>query len=189
MNLIEKIQESLKYPSLQKIDPNTEHIKNEKNERSAVLLAQATIPAVLTGMFKFSRNEAMAETLLRNDQIDWKEQIFSNRKNEVLENIAAYAFVSKETAEAEVDAVIRKTIEMLRSTDETKMDGTSVKSFLSNQRHNILLYLPPQLKIGDLLNDETLDDKTNKMEGPISNFMHGIENLFSNSEQNSSSEK
>ncbi len=189
MNLIEKIQESLHYPPLHKIDPNTEHIKDEHGARAVALLAQATIPAVLTGIYKFSRNEAMAETLLKNDHEDWMEQIFGSRKNEVLENIAAYAFVSEETAETEVEAVIKKTIEILRATDETKMDGTSVKYFLSNERHNILLYLPSQLKIGDLLNDETLDDKTNKMEGPISNLMHGIENLFSNSEQDSSSKK
>jgi hypothetical protein len=33
--------------------------------------------------------------------------------------------------------------------------------------------------MGDLLNDEALDDRTNKMEGPISNFMHKIENNLS----------
>jgi len=33
--------------------------------------------------------------------------------------------------------------------------------------------------MGDILNDDTLDDRTNKMEGPISNFMHSIENKFS----------
>ena len=40
------------------------------------------------------------------------------------------------------------------------------------------IYLLP-CKWADLLNDDSLDDRTNKMEGPISNLMHTIENKFS----------
>ena len=54
-----------------------------------------------------------------------------------------------------------------------------VKLFFSNQRNNILLYLPATLNMGSLLNDDTLDDNTNKMEGPISSLMHSIGNAFS----------
>ena len=50
---------------------------------------------------------------------------------------------------------------------------------MKGQRHNILLYLPAAMQMGDLLNDDTLDDRTNKMEGPISNFVHTIENKLS----------
>jgi hypothetical protein len=39
--------------------------------------------------------------------------------------------------------------------------------------------LPPALQMGDLLNDNTMDDRTNKMEGPISSMMHSIENKLS----------
>jgi hypothetical protein len=35
------------------------------------------------------------------------------------------------------------------------------------------------MNFGDILHDETLDDRTNKMEGPISNFMHKIEDKLS----------
>jgi hypothetical protein len=57
------------------------------------------------------------------------------------------------------------------------MEG--VRNYMNSQRHNILVYLPAALNIGDVLNDEGLDDKTNKMEGPVSNFMHKIENTLS----------
>jgi hypothetical protein len=30
--------------------------------------------------------------------------------------------------------------------------------------------------MGDVLNDGGMDDRTNKMEGPVSNLMHKIEN-------------
>jgi hypothetical protein len=33
--------------------------------------------------------------------------------------------------------------------------------------------------MGYLLGDESMDDRTNKMEGPISSFMHTIEDKFS----------
>jgi len=47
---------------------------------------------------------------------------------------------------------------------------------MNSQRHTILSHLPAVLKIGDTLNEETFDDRTNKMEGPVSSFLHKIEN-------------
>jgi hypothetical protein len=35
--------------------------------------------------------------------------------------------------------------------------------------------------MGDIVGDESLDDKTNKMEGPVSSLMHKIETSFSGS--------
>jgi hypothetical protein len=55
-----------------------------------------------------------------------------------------------------------------------------VKLFFSNQRNNILLYLPAELKMGELLHNDTLDDNTNKMEGPVSSLMQSIGSAFSN---------
>jgi hypothetical protein len=55
-----------------------------------------------------------------------------------------------------------------------------VKLFFSDQRNNILLYLPAELRMGELLHDNTLDDNTNKMEGPISSLMQSIGTAFSN---------
>ena len=54
---------------------------------------------------------------------------------------------------------------------------------MNGQRHNILVYLPAALSMGDVLDDETLDDKTNKMEGPVSSFMHKIENTLSDGDK------
>lgn len=56
-----------------------------------------------------------------------------------------------------------------------------VKDFLTSQRHNILLYLDPILQLGKYIGDDTIDDSTNKMEGPVSDLMHNIGQIFSGS--------
>ena len=54
-----------------------------------------------------------------------------------------------------------------------------VISYMKDQRNNILHYLPAALQLGALLDDDTLDDHTHKMDGPISGLMHSIEKAFS----------
>jgi hypothetical protein len=51
---------------------------------------------------------------------------------------------------------------------------------MHNQRNNILPFLPAELQMGELLHDNTLDDRTNKMEGPVSSIMRAIGGGFSN---------
>jgi hypothetical protein len=41
------------------------------------------------------------------------------------------------------------------------------------------VHLPAAMQLGYLLNDNAMDDRTNKMEGPVSSFMHTIENKLS----------
>ena len=57
-------------------------------------------------------------------------------------------------------------------------NGHGIKNLLTNHRHNILNHLPGAIGIGNILNDGTLDDRTNKMEGPVSSLMHAIEKQF-----------
>ena len=58
-------------------------------------------------------------------------------------------------------------------------DAKSLINFFTNQRTQILTRLPAALNMGELLQDSTIDDQTNKMEGPMSGLMHGIEKIFS----------
>ncbi|HVX48921.1 MAG TPA: hypothetical protein VHB48_02150, partial [Chitinophagaceae bacterium] len=64
-------------------------------------------------------------------------------------------------------------------TEVKSTNPVAVSNFMKAQRDNILHYLPASLQIGKLLDDETLDDRTNKMDGPVSGFMHTIEKVFS----------
>lgn len=54
-------------------------------------------------------------------------------------------------------------------------------AFFAEQRSNILKHLPVELHAGELLSDPAMDDKTNKMEGPMSGMMHTVEKIFSSS--------
>ena len=53
---------------------------------------------------------------------------------------------------------------------------------MHGQRNNILPFLPAELQMGELLHDNTLDDRTNKMEGPVSSIIRAIGGGFSNGE-------
>jgi hypothetical protein len=58
---------------------------------------------------------------------------------------------------------------------------SSIRNFVSINKPIALLYLPPSLQLGDLLENNNLDDRTGKMEGPISNLMHRVERSFNTS--------
>jgi hypothetical protein len=51
------------------------------------------------------------------------------------------------------------------------------------EKPNILMYLPAALQMGHLLNDETIDDRIHKMEGPVSGFMNVFGEIFNQSEK------
>jgi hypothetical protein len=41
------------------------------------------------------------------------------------------------------------------------------------------MYLHPSLRLGQHLQENTVDDSTKKMDGPVSDLMHTIEQVFS----------
>jgi hypothetical protein len=178
-NLVETIQRNLQYPVLHKVDPNIQDVKNRGTD-SLELLAQAAIPAVLTGLYKLSRNDEGCTTIMIGDRVeDALGLIFHGKEEQLVEKIAQYADVSTNQAEGHLENISDESIRLVREMNSGKKDPKQLKHFMNDQRHNILVYLPAELHMGDLLKDETLDDRTNKMEGPVSNFMHKIENILS----------
>lgn len=181
VNLIDTLQKNLNYPPLQKIDPNTQEVVVDDSKPDEHRFSQAVIPAVLTGLYKYSTTDEGAENILSGDiSTDWVNTIFGNTANEVAQKIAAYSFLPVEQSKARMNDIAGEAVRIIRENVKdggTKMD---VKDFMSGQRNNILLFLPEALHMGELLNDDTLDDNTNKMEGPISSLMHKIGSAFSN---------
>lgn len=181
LNLLEAVQKKLNYPPLQKIDPNTQQVATDNSKPDEHRFSQAAIPAVLTGLYKYSTTDEGAEKILSGDiSTDWVNNIFGNTENEVADKIAAYSYSPVEPTHARMDTIAAAAINLIRENIKegaTKMD---VKNFMSGQKHDILLFLPAALHTGDILNDDTLDDNTNKMEGPISSLMHKIGSAFSN---------
>jgi hypothetical protein len=178
INLVESIRRNLQYPELHKVDPNTQDIRDHTRYPDIVQLGQAAIPAVLTGLYKLSRsNEGCVEIINAADTGDSLAVLFKGHESEVIEKVAHYAGVSNNEAESHLENIADETIRLVKQT--AKDSPVVLKHLMSDQRHNILVCLPASLNMGDLLNDAQLDDKTNKMEGPVSNFMHKIENKFS----------
>lgn len=179
-NLIEHIQRNLAYPPLVKIDPNTQEIKDRSSASTLALIAQAGIPAVLTAIYRLSRNDAGSSAILNaGTSGDSLSVLFEGKENQVMEKVARYAGATLNQAESNLENIADESIRLLKDSVGTNWDPEKIKHYMNGQRHNILVYLPASLCLGDLLKDEGLDDKTNKMEGPVSNFMHRIENTLS----------
>ena len=181
-NIVDILQESAGFDPLQKIDPNTQDADKTKMTKTD-LLGQAAIPAVLVGLYKYSRDENNANDIIRKDiTSDWANVIFGENKSSVSKEVADYAGIPSDEANIELKCITEMAVEKIRETVGENADSVQVKKFFTDQRNNILLYLPAALQIGDMIHDPTLDDRTNKMEGPVSNAMHKIEKIFAGSD-------
>lgn len=180
VNLLEKVQQNLGYAPLHKIDPNNAQEVTVHNEPQ-YQFAQAAIPAVLTALYKYVQSDDGAEDVLRGDtSTDWVGKIFHDRHKEAVVKVKAYATEGAEYATTKMNAIATEAIAAMKEQLGANADIKAVKTFFLNQRNNILPYLPTELNLGELLEDNTIDDNTNKMEGPISSLMNSIGSAFSN---------
>ncbi|MBC7872879.1 MAG: hypothetical protein H7Y01_02725 [Ferruginibacter sp.] len=180
VNIIETIQKNLEYPALQKIDPNIQETKDKYVPTQVEKLAQAAIPAVLAGLYRLARNEVGANKIIQNDtKADWLKEFYSDKEEEAVQKVAQYAATGEAEAKSHMENIATEAVRILKKDTGDTPTPVKVKKFMDDQRHNILVYLPATMAIGDLLNDDALDDRTNKMEGPISNLMHKIEDKLS----------
>ena len=169
INILETVQQNLGYPALQKIDPNTQQVVEDDKT-----------PAVLTALYKYVQSDAGAEDFLRGDNSpNWVSKIFDDNKKEAIQKISAYAKQSNHDPVEKMNAIANEAVKVVKENISADAGIKEVKLFFNNQTNNILLYLPAELNMGELLNDNTLDDKTNKMEGPISSLMQSIGSAFS----------
>ncbi|RYY54163.1 MAG: hypothetical protein EOO09_15425 [Chitinophagaceae bacterium] len=183
-NLVESIQANLGLPALQKVDPNIQEAKDKNSISSGAKLAQAAIPTVATGIYRLTRtDEGCAKVQGSQVSDSWLEIIFDAKTADVVEKVARYANVPRADAEPLMEKIAVEAIGVIRKEQAGPAgDTVSLREYMSQQRHNILVYLPAAMQIGDLLNDNSMDDRTNKMEGPISNLMHKIENTMARGE-------
>lgn len=181
INLIETVQQNLGYPPLQKIDPNTQQVVADKKTPAEDKFSQAAIPAVLTALFSYVQSDNGATAFLNGDHAtNWVGRIFDDNKKEVIQTVADYALKSNADTVTGMNTIANEAVKLVKENLSEKAGIKEVKLFFSNQKNNILLYLPAALNMGELLHDNTLDDKTNKMEGPISSLMQSIGSAFSN---------
>ena len=184
INLLDTIQQNLGYPELQKIDPNTQEVKKPENMSSSDYIGQAAIPTVLLGLYKFSRTEDGNVSILQGQLgEDLLGSIFGDLKDPVINKVAHYTNNTVEYTHVQLKKIAVEAVRVIRENLKDKATDNTVTVFLSDQRHNILTCLPAELKMGEVLHDNTIDDRTNKMEGPVSGAMHWVEKLFSSSDR------
>jgi hypothetical protein len=180
VNLLEKVQQNLGYPPLRKIDPNTDQLSSASLTQEH-LFSQAAIPAVLTALYKYVQGDKGAEEVLRGDtSTDWVGRIFHDHHKDAVAKVKAFTDGDAAHSTSKMNSIANEAIKVTKENLAAGAGIKEVKAFFLNQRNNILPYLPPELNLGDLLNDTTIDDNVNKMEGPISSLMKGIGSAFSN---------
>jgi hypothetical protein len=179
MNLVETIQKNLGFHELQKIDPNTQDVKRPENLSSEDYLPQAAIPVVLLGLYKFSCTEAGNTELLKGElQNKLLKTIFGKSTKAVINKVAVYTKNTIEYTADKMEIIAWEALHIIRKNLSDQPTGASIKTFLADQRHNILVHLPASLQIGEAFHDDTIDDRSHKMEGPVSSYMHWIEKFF-----------
>jgi hypothetical protein len=180
-SLVEFIQKKMGYPPLQKVDPVDHEVKSESGQSTREKLGQAAIPAVLASLYKFTRSEKGSQAILSgNDgKKNWLDIILEDKESPVVEKVAYYAAVTEQEAEENMQSIAAEAVQAINESVAQHPSSAAVRKYMSDQRHAILVYLPAVMQLGSLLEDDSLDDRTNKMEGPVSNLMHSIENKFS----------
>src|SRR5205085_3526735 len=104
--------------------------------------------------------------------------IFGKNTQAVIDKVAAHTGNTTDYTADRMEIIAWEALHEIRNAITNESKGTKVKTFLADQRHNILVYLPASLHIGEVLRDDTIDDRTHKMEGPMSNHMHWLEKFF-----------
>jgi hypothetical protein len=184
INLVETIQKNLGFPELQKIDPNTQEVKKPENLSVEDYLPQAAIPVVLLGIYKYSRTEEGNTELLKGELQDkLLKTIFGNKTQQVIDKVASWTGNTSEYTASHMEKIGWEALRITRDKLPGEPSGSSIRSFLADQRHNILVHLPASLQIGEVFQDDSIDDRQHKMEGPVSNTMHWIEKLFSGADR------
>jgi hypothetical protein len=182
-NIIELLQQALNSKPLQKVSPNTQEVdKSAADTSNASKLLQAVISAVLTGLYKITRTHDGAEQVLGgNISTTWGDLLFADNKDALISRIVKYSVSSPAAVGGEIELAGNEAANIIKTNAGGTKTATAddVIVYMKDQRNNILHYLPAALQLGALLDDDTLDDHTHKMDGPISGLMHTIEKAFS----------
>jgi len=178
MNLSQDLQEFLKYPALQKIDPTT---GRPEDENLYDIVSQSVLVVFLTGLYEATRTKENA--VLIQEQKTTKDLLnkMFNNKAAVLTHITEFTKNDDNYINTKLEEVANGYLQVIQQSEYAAAleKEKGLEDLLSSERHKILLFLPSGLKTGELFNHKTIDDNTNKMEGPVSTLMNKIGDAFS----------
>lgn len=178
--IIEAVQQRAGLPALIKVTPDKGVTPQQSLPRPG--LHQAALVTVAAALYKLTRtNEGVVRLLLSGKDDSWLllPGAMGSSMPEVVAGVSEYSHSDKESAESLMRSLADTALLVLHETLADQLTPEHVREYMSAQRHNILIYIPAELKLGKMLNDSTWDDQTNHMEGPVSNVIHKIENLMS----------
>jgi len=104
---------------------------------------------------------------------------------EMIQVVADYAGISAEESGNRMNAIAAESVRLIKLDIGEKGTILDLKNLMADQRNFILPYLPAAMQLGAMLDDSTLDDRTNKMQGPVSGLMHAIGNKLAGSDTGS----
>lgn len=185
MNITETIQKNLGFGKIQKIDPNSQDVTDKEGIHGNNAIAQAAIPSILLGLFNRLEKEPDASWIAGDQPTgNLLEKIFGKSHLELVDQVALYARMKNELVKPEMEHIASEVVRVTRDNIKDLTDENSIAAFVTQHKQDVLLYLPAAISLGRILGNNNLDDRTNKMEGPISSLMHKMEKQFNSSENN-----
>ena len=181
MNILETIQKNLGFNPIAKIDPNTQEVKGNDALIGNNALAQVAIPSILIGIY--NRLEADIDINIFNSKQKngLLEVIFGKSRNEVVKHINGFAKNQDKHNDQQLEHIASESLRVVKVNIGENKSESFIRNFVSKNKPEAFLYLPPSIELGKILNNNNLDDRTGKMEGPISSSMHKAEQTFNTS--------
>ena len=181
---MEELKKHLHLPDLKKVDPNSQQVEVKPDHEKEFRLTQAIVPAAVAGVYDCARSEQGLNFLAGTESsADYMVLFFGDNAPEVMRNLESYTGNSADAVRTHFNSISAETVRILRTEASENDRKASIRNITGMQRKLFLPYLPAELHIGSLLNDETMDDRMNKMGGPVSGFMHRVENIFGRESQ------
>ncbi|MFC4263006.1 hypothetical protein ACFOWM_08965 [Ferruginibacter yonginensis] len=183
INIVNQLVENLHLAPLQKIDPTTEKVVDHNTENTESALTQAIVPTVVAGIYDSAKSEVGLAVLASDaTSSDWLTLLFGEQAPTLKARLAAYTATTETIAEKVFDTVAKEAVAILRNAAKGNDMRTAIRDIAGAQKPFFMSYLPTSLHVGQLLGDTSLDDSTNKMEGPVSSFLHKLESALSGNE-------
>ncbi len=184
MNIIETIQKNLGFSALEKIDPNTQEPAGGENVIGNSALAQAGIPACLLGIYNRLESDPDISFLNIEQKGNILENIFGKSTELVIKRISDNSKIVDKHSVQELEHMAIESMRVVKNQIGENANANTIRKFVSRNKPDILFYLPPSLELGTILKNNNLDDRTGKMEGPISSLMHSVEKTFNSTSSN-----
>jgi hypothetical protein len=181
MNIIETVQKNLGFSALVKIDPNTQETQGNDIIIGNDAIAQAGIPAVLLGIYNKLESDPDLSTLVPGQPGSCLEKLFGQSTDLIVKRIYDYSRIQDIHSIQQLEHIASESMRVVRENISPSASEKDIRNFVAKHKAETLLYLPPVLRIGIILKNNNLDDRTGKMEGPVSSFMHHVEKTFNTS--------